>query len=128
MSTLRLCSAAALVLLASCAAPARSPHPAPMDGSGTEDAIRLTSGDVVRGRIVEETSRQVVIEREHVVSTYPRAAVFSIDYSKERWQERRQALAPSDPPAASVRPSTTWLPRADPREPVQQTEVLFYDT
>src|SRR5207247_19282 len=101
MSTLRVCSvlaaailaAASTMLSASCSAPARSSSPpAAMDGGGNEDAIRLSNGEVVRGRILEETPRQVVIERETVVSTYPRAAIFSIDYAKERWQERRQPL------------------------------------
>jgi hypothetical protein len=30
-------------------------------------------------------------------------------------------------PASTARPSSTWLPRTDPRETVQQTEVLFHD-
>jgi len=127
MSTLRA-AAAALLLLAACSAPARTAAPtSAMDGDGREDALRLTNGEVVRGRIVEETPRQVVIERESTVSTFPRAAIFSIDYSKERWQERRQTLRPAEPPAAAP-PSSTWLPRSDPSEPLQQTEVLFYDT
>jgi hypothetical protein len=131
MPTLRVCSAAAILLiLAACSTSSRSPAPpaASMEGRDGEDSIRLTNGDVVRGRIVEENGRQVVIERESVVSTYPRAAIFSIDYSKERWQERKQPLQPSESASAAARPSTTWLPRSDPREPVQQTEVLFYDT
>jgi hypothetical protein len=99
-----------------------------MDGRDGDDAVRLTNGDVIHGRIVEENGRQVVVERETVVSTYPRSAIFGIDYSKERWQERRQPLQSTDNPASAARPSTTWLPRTDPREPLQQTEVLFYDT
>lgn len=114
-----------VLLLAACSAPTRTATP--MSGSPDDDAIRLTNGEVVRGRIVEENARQVVIERESAVSTYPRGAIFGIDYSKERWHERRQPLHASEPPPASARPSTTWLPRSDPREPVQQTEVLFYD-
>ncbi|HVE41338.1 MAG TPA: hypothetical protein VNM14_15705 [Planctomycetota bacterium] len=129
MFTLRVCSALAiLVALASCSTAARSAPTVAMDGRENEDALRLSNGEVVRGRIVEETARQVVIERENVVSTYPRAAIFSIDYSKDRWNERRQPLLSSDTPAASSRPSSTWLPRTDPREPIQQTEVLFHDS
>jgi hypothetical protein len=129
MVTLRVCSAlAALVALASCSTAARPAPCAAMDGRENDDALRLTNGEVVRGRVVEETARQVVIERENVVSTYPRAAVFGIDYSKERWNERRQPLLSSEAPASPTRPPTTWLPRTDPRDPVQQTEVLFHDS
>jgi hypothetical protein len=117
-----------LALLLGCAAPRSATSPAAIEGGEGEDAIRLTSGEVVRGRIVEETGRQVVIERESLVSTYPRAAVFSIDYSKDRWQERKQTLHAAPAPAATSRPSSSWLPRTDPREPVEQTEVLFHDT
>ena len=129
MSTLRLFSFSAILLActAACSGPSRSTTPAAMEGGEGEDAIRLTSGEIVRGRILEESGRQVVIERESVVSTYPRAAIFSIDYSKERWQERKQTLHSTPAPAATARPSSTWLPRTDPREPVQQTEVLFHD-
>jgi hypothetical protein len=128
MSTLRLSSLFAILLAAACSAASRPSVPAAMEGGEGEDAIRLTSGEVVRGRILEETGRQVVIERESVVSTYPRAAIFSIDYSKERWHERKQTLHAAPEPAPTSRPSSTWLPRTDPREPVQQTEVLFHDT
>ena len=108
MTTLRLCSATILLVFAACSAPARSSSPpAAMEGRDHEDAIRLTNGEIIRGRIVEETARQVVLERETVVSTYPRAAIFSIDYSKDRWLERKQPLQPSEPPAASARPATT---------------------
>src|SRR6185503_14554830 len=43
------------------------------------------------------------------------------------WQERKQTLHSTPATAATARPSSTWLPRTDPREPVQQTEVLFHD-
>jgi len=122
MSTFARLSILALLTTAACSSTPRSAAP-----SSDDDAIRLTSGEVVRGRIIEENGRQVVIERENVVSTFPRGAIFGIDYSKERWNERSQPLPAADAPPASARPSTTWLPRTDPREPVQQTEVLFYD-
>jgi hypothetical protein len=131
MSTLRVCSVVAILLiLAACSTAPRSslPPSATAEGREGEDSIRLTNGEVVRGRIVEETARQVVIERESVVSTFPRAAIFGIDYSKQRWQERKQPLQSSETASAAARPASTWLPRSDPREPVQQTEVLFYDT
>jgi hypothetical protein len=99
-----------------------------MSGSGDDDAIRLTSGDVIRGRIVEENARAVMIERENMVSSYPRGSIYGIDYSKKRWQDRRQSFAAAEPVPSSARPSTTWLPRTDPRDPVKQTEVLFHDT
>jgi hypothetical protein len=95
MSTLRLHSIFTLLILAACSAPGRTATP--MSGSGDDDAIRLTSGDVIRGRILEENGRQVVIERESVVSTYPRGSIYGIDYSKERWHERKQALHAPEP-------------------------------
>jgi hypothetical protein len=122
-------SIAILLILAGCSGPSRTAASKSGDpeNRGGDDTIRLTNGEVVRGRVVEENGRQVVIERESVVSTYPRGAIFSIDYSKERWQERKQPLSSTEEPAASAWPSSTWLPRTDPREPVQQTEVLFHD-
>ena len=123
MSTFRRISVSALMTLAACTSPSRASTPM----SGDDDAIRLTSGDVVRGRILEENNRQVVIERENVVSTYPRGSIYGIDYSKDRWNERKQPIAASDPAPSSARPATTWLPRTDPRDPVRHTEVLFHD-
>ncbi|MBV8881311.1 MAG: hypothetical protein JO332_15200, partial [Planctomycetaceae bacterium] len=49
-------------------------------------------------------------------------------YSKERWEERRAPLQTPEPTTESAKPSTTWLPRTDPRDPIRQTEVLFHDT
>src|SRR6185503_5718734 len=105
MSTLRLHSILALLLFSACSAPAR--HAAPMSGSGDDDAIRLTSGEVVRGCILQEIGRQVVIERENAVSTYPRGSIYGIDYSRERWHERKSALQTPEPAPAPSRPSTT---------------------
>lgn len=126
MSTLRSCSVFTLLALAACTPPSRSGPST--SGSGDDDAVRLTSGEVLRGRILEENGRQVVIERENVVSTYPRGSIYGIDYSKERWNDRKQPFQAPEPAPSSARPSTTWLPRTDPRDPVKQTEVLFHDT
>jgi len=126
MPTFRSCSVIALLMLAACAAPSRPSSST--SGSGDDDAVRLTSGEVLRGRILEENARQVVLERENVVSTYPRGSIYGIDYSKERWHDRKQPFQPTEQTPTSSRPATTWLPRTDPREPVKQTEVLFHDT
>jgi len=75
MSTFARLSILALLTTAACSSTPRSAAP-----SSDDDAIRLTSGEVVRGRIIEENGRQVVIERENVVSTFPRGAIFGIDY------------------------------------------------
>src|SRR6185295_13667742 len=105
MTAFRGFSAAALILLAACTSPSRSAGPASDPGKGGEDAVRLTSGETVRGRILEETPRQVILERETVVSAYPRAAIFGIDYARDRWLERRQtALPAAEPPPAAARP------------------------
>src|SRR6185503_18535599 len=124
MSTPRSCFVFTLLMLAACTASSR---PA-ASSSGDDDAVRLTSGEVLRGRILEENGRQVVIERENVVSTYPRGSIYGIDYSKDRWHDRKQSFQAAEPTPPSARPATTWLPRTDPREPVKQTEVLFHDT
>jgi len=131
MSTLRLASIlTALALLGACTATGRGapPHAGAGDAPDARDTVRLTNGDVVQGRILEDNGRQVVIERESVVSTYPRAAIFSIDYAKARWQERSAPLQRPETPPDAARPATTWIPRTDPRDPIQQTEVLFHDT
>ncbi len=131
MSTLRVCSLlTTLALLGACTTAGRGPAPHAGNGDTREaqDTVRLTNGDVVQGRILEDGGRQVVIERETVVSTYPRGAIFSIDYAKERWQERRAPLQMPETPTDTARPATTWIPRTDPRDPLQQTEVLFHDT
>ncbi|HZE98292.1 MAG TPA: hypothetical protein VE981_14775 [Planctomycetota bacterium] len=127
----RLCSILAVIALNSaCSSPGSSPPPRAGSGDARDglDSVRLVNGEVVKGRILEDTGRQVILERETVVSTYPRAAIFSIDWSKERWQERRAPLQSTEAPVEASRPATTWLPRTDPRDPVQQTEVLFHDT
>jgi len=119
-----------LILTAACSAPARGPASPAGSGDAAEapDRIRLMTGETVEGRIVEDGSRQVLLERETVVSAYPRSAIFSIDYAKGRWQERRAPLQTTAPAADPARPSTTWLPRTDPGEPIRETEVLFHDT
>src|SRR5436190_11237770 len=120
----------ALALAGGCSTPARSAPPRAGTGDSKDglDAVRLVTGETVTGRILEENGRQVTIERETVVSTYPRSAIFSIDWSKERWQERRAPLQTPEPSSESAKPAATWLPRTDPRDPIQQTEVLFHDT
>jgi len=131
MSRLNLCLLVAiLALLGACSTAGRGspPHAGTGDARDGQDTVRLVNGDVVQGRILEDSGRQVVIERESVVSTYPRSAIFSIDYSKQGWQDRRAPLQSPETPPEAAKPSTTWLPRTDPRDPIQQTEVLFHDT
>jgi hypothetical protein len=119
-----------LILAAACSTPARGPASTSGSGDAADgpDRIRLVTGETVEGRIVEDGSRQVLLERETVVSAYPRSAIFSIDYAKSRWQERRAPLQSTAPSPDPARPATTWLPRTDPGEPIRETEVLFHDT
>ncbi len=131
MATLRASlTLLALLLISACSTSGRGSAPRAGGGDAKDglDCVRLVNGESVQGSILEDNGRQVVIERETVVSTYPRGAIFSIDYSKERWQERRAPLQMPEASTESAKPSTTWLPRTDPREPIQQTEVLFHDT
>ena len=122
---------AAFVVWALLAACAGGPGPADPAARGTPgtasppDAIRLTSGEVVRGRIVEENARQVLLEREDRVSLYPRSVVAGIDYSKEGWRARSERLRPAESPA-SVPPPSSWYPRAEAGEGMRHEEVLWY--
>lgn len=110
--------------LAACAG---RPAPALMEGRGTEDVVRLTNGEVIKGKILEENSRSVVVEREERVVTVPRAAVYSIDYSRESWKEKNSRLNAADTSADGPRPAASWYARAHPSEKVEQTEVLWFD-
>ncbi len=97
------------------------------EAQSSPDVVRLTSGEVVRGRVVEENGRQVVVERDDRVSMYPRSAVSGIDYSKDGFRARSERLRPPEAPAGSVPPTSSWYPRTDAREVVRQDEVLWYD-
>lgn len=120
-------TAVMFVLGMSVAACAGRPAPAMMDGRGTEDVVRLTNGEVIKGRVLEENARSVVVERDERVMTLPRAAVYSIDYSKESWKERNARLSATDAPLEGPRPAASWYARAHPSERVEQTEVLWFD-
>jgi hypothetical protein len=117
----------AISLLAACTIPAETAPESPATSTSKadpkQDTLRLNNGGVVQGRIVEETPRSVTIDRGDCLSTYPKAAIASIDYSKER--AAAAALAPSEP--VPMRPPNTWLPRRHEGEAAEQTEVLFYD-
>jgi hypothetical protein len=130
MSGIRTAVAVVLgVSMAACAGGPAKPSMAPamMEGRGTEDVVRLTNGEVIKGRILEENTRNVVIERDERVVTVPRAAVYSIDYSKESWKEKHARLSPAEDPAEGPRPASSWYARAHPSERVEQTEVLWFD-
>jgi hypothetical protein len=116
-----------LGLLGACSQTSKSTEPRSADARPVEDVVRLTNGDVVNGRIVEETPSHVMVERDQYVSAHPRSTVYSIDYAKERYLERTQPLRPAEAAPASARPATSWYPRADARDRVDQTEVLWFD-
>jgi hypothetical protein len=112
-----------LFFLGACSGSSRSPETG--GRSSSEDVVRLTNGDVVRGRIVEESASHVVVEREDSVSSHPRGTVYAIEYAKDRYPT--QPLRTAQAPAGSTRPATSWYPRTDARERVDQTEVLWFD-
>ena len=116
-----------LLLLGACSGSSKSAEPRPGGSREADDVVRLTNGDVVRGRIVEETASHVVVERDDSVSSHPRGTVYGIEYAKDRYRERAQPLRAAEAPAPSTRPATSWYPRADARERVDQTEVLWFD-
>ena len=90
ISTLRVCSGlATLALLGACTTSGRggSPHAGKSDARDAPDTVRPTNGDVIQGRILEDSGRQVVNDRESVVSAYPRGS------------NTTQTIAPAPAPA-----------------------------
>ncbi len=116
-----------LLSLAACSGSSKSAEPSTSGRREADDVVRLTNGDVVRGRIVEETGSHVVVERDDRVSSHPRGTVYGIEYAKDRYRERAQPLRAAEAPSTGTRPATSWYPRADARERVDQTEVLWFD-
>jgi hypothetical protein len=77
MSTLRVCSVlATLALLGACTTPGRgsSRHAGKGDARNAQDTVRPTNGDLVQGRLLEDSGRRVVIDRETVVSAHSRGS------------------------------------------------------
>ncbi len=103
-----------------------SPPPAPGE---TTDVVRLTNGEVVQGRIVEETSNHVAVDTGGRVAMVPAAAIYTISYSPETFRAR---AASSRPPAARApagpEAPSGWYPRSSARETVEQKEILWYET
>jgi hypothetical protein len=133
MDMIRVASVLSLAFLAACTIPssgapagAAAPPAAEPPAPG-QDALRLTTGEVVRGRILEETPRSVTIDRGDYTSTYPRTAIASIDATKQR-PLPTPPLAPDGGPGPLLFPPTSWLPPKGEHDPVEHTEVLFHDT
>src|SRR5688500_18925111 len=124
MNLARTLSTASLALALTACAGART-APVLMEGKSTEDVVRLTNGEVIKGKVLEENPRQVIVERDERVVTLPRAAVYSIDYAKESWREKNARMSASEPPP-SPRPASTWVARAHPSERIEQNEVLWF--
>lgn len=125
MNLTRTLATASLALALTACAGART-APVLMEGKSTEDVVRLTNGEVIKGKVLEENPRQVIVERDERVVTLPRAAVYSIDYAKESWREMNARMSTSEPPP-SPRPASSWVARAHPSERVEQNEVLWFD-
>jgi hypothetical protein len=122
---LRWSAVAGLLALAACGTPGGT---LPPGGAPGEDVVRLTSGETVRGRIVEEDARRVLVERDDRVLALPRGAVYSVDYSRESFaRARTPELRAAGPASGPARPASSWIPRSSPSEAVAPSEVLWFD-
>jgi len=114
--------------LAACSSGPRSTSPAgsrSMDGDTTSDTIFLTNREVVKGKILSETSTDVTVEKENTVAVINRGAIYNIEYSKESYQRKSAPpLQPSEP-TGQRRPASTWFPRSTASQSVQQTEITW---
>jgi hypothetical protein len=114
--------------LAACSGGARSNSPsgsASMDGDASVDTLYLTNKEVVRGRIIGETSTDVTVEKENSVAVINRGAIYNIEYSKESYNRKSAPpLQPSEP-TGQRRPASTWFPRSNPSQAINQTEITW---
>jgi len=96
-----------------------------MDGDSTADMIFLTNREVVKGRILSETSTDVTVEKENTVAVINRGAIYNIEYSKDSYARKS---APPLQPSESLgqrRPASTWFPRAAANQAITQTEITW---
>ena len=117
------------VMAAGCATNGPAPTGGlPMAGDRPDDVIHLANGEEVRGRIVKETPSEVSVERAGRVAVISRGAIYNIEYSKESYVARTAPpLRRAEPVAGSRAPVSSWYPRKDGRERVEQTEILWFD-
>ena len=71
-----------------------------MDGESSIDTLYLTNKEVVRGRIIGETSTDVTVEKENTVAVINRGAIYNIEYSKDSYA--RKSAPPLQPPEPSA--------------------------
>jgi hypothetical protein len=96
-----------------------------MAGDTAADTIYLTNREVVKGRILSETSTDVTVEKEDTVAVINRGAIYNIEYSKDSYARKSAPpLQPSEP-LAQRRPASTWFPRASANQAVNQTEITW---
>src|SRR5688572_19284780 len=114
--------------LAACSGGPHSTSPSgslSMDGESSMDTLYLTNKEVVKGKIISETTTDVTVEKENSVAVINRGAIYNIEYSKESYTRKTTpALAPSEP-VGPRRPAATWFPRTNPGQPVNQTEIMW---
>lgn len=122
-----------LVLSACSSAPAARPGPPPrteQPPAGTAgDVLRLTNGEVLQGRIVEETPAAVSIETGDRVVACPRSTIYQVSYAQDSYKARTAPLQPAERASkAAPEAPTTWYPRGNGKESVEQKEILWHDT
>ena len=98
-----------------------------MAGNQPDDVIHLTNGEEIRGKIIDESPSNVTVQRDGRVSVISRGAVYNIDYSRETYAARTAPPLKPAPTSARV-PTSSWYPRSNENERVDQTEVLWFET
>src|SRR6185503_10456216 len=123
-----------LVLIASgaaaCSSGPRSTSPSgstSMEGDTTPDTIFLTNREVVKGKILSETSTDVTVEKENTVAVINRGAIYNIEYSKDSYARKSAPPLQAAESAGQRRPASTWFPRATAGQAISQTEITWSD-
>jgi hypothetical protein len=96
-----------------------------MDGDASVDTLYLTNKEVVKGRIMSETSTDVTVEKENTVAVINRGAIYNIEYSKESYTRKSAPPLQASEPTGQRRPAATWFPRSSASQAITQTEIMW---
>lgn len=129
MNALRGFLGCVLLSAAACTGPGASGSPPRSESlpSG-KDSVRLTNGEVIQGRILEESAGHVSVDTGDRVVACPRGTIYQVSYSAESYRARTAPLKPAlEKPRAAGDVPSTWYPRTGSRDLVEQREILWYD-
>lgn len=96
-----------------------------MEGDSTPDTIYLTNREVVKGKILSETSTDVTVEKENTVAVINRGAIYNIEYSKDSYNRKSAPPLQAAESTGQRRPASTWFPRAAAGQAISQTEITW---